>query len=232
MVTQIEKKSRQPARPHPDRSQYSVAPSPSKRALLSVLAALNEGKFSKAVDQFEHHSNSPTMRSASSFSTRGAWSNSFTNHESFSRTPWLRQMAPSNTEITPSWNGSSRQIRSCPTDLYSAECQFPCELRPSCTWRTEESDSGPSAMTNWHLGAPVWLHFSRSGLSTSKVPANVCAHLGLSLLKIPSDAEFKQQRQIDFEFALKERIGPRSAEQMFDASLRSNNPIARSSDEV
>jgi hypothetical protein len=178
MVTQIEKKSRQPARPHPDRSQYSVAPSPSKRALLSVLAALNEGKFSKAVDQFEHHSNSPTMRSASSFSTRGAWSNSFTNHESFSRTPWLRQMAPSNTEITPSWNGSSRQIRSCPTDLYSAECQFPCEVRPSCTLRTEESDSGPSTMTNWHLGAPVWLHFSRSGLSTSKVLANVCAHLG------------------------------------------------------
>jgi len=46
----------------------------------------------------------------------------------------------------------------------------------------------------------------------------------VSLLKIPSEAEFKQQRQIDFEFALKERIGPRSAGQMFDALLRSNKP--------
>ena len=44
-----------PLDPNPDRSQYSVAPSPCKRALLSVLAALNEGKFSKAVDQFEDH---------------------------------------------------------------------------------------------------------------------------------------------------------------------------------
>ena len=55
MVARIEKKSRQPARPYPDRSQYSVAPSPSKRVLLSVLAALNERKFSKAVDQFDDH---------------------------------------------------------------------------------------------------------------------------------------------------------------------------------
>jgi len=54
MVTQIEKKSRQPARPHPDRSQYSVAPSPSKRALLSVLAALRES-FQKLWIQFEDH---------------------------------------------------------------------------------------------------------------------------------------------------------------------------------
>jgi len=46
----------------------------------------------------------------------------------------------------------------------------------------------------------------------------------VSPLKIPSEAEFKQQRQIDFEFALKERIGPRSAGQMFDALLRSNKP--------
>jgi hypothetical protein len=33
----------------------SIRVSPSKRALLSVLAALNEGKFSKAVDQFDDH---------------------------------------------------------------------------------------------------------------------------------------------------------------------------------
>jgi hypothetical protein len=53
--------------------------------------------------------------------------------------------------------------------------------------------------------------------------------LRLSLLKIPSEAEFKQQREIDFEFALKERIRPRSAGQMFNALLRSNK---RSSDEA
>jgi hypothetical protein len=43
----------------------------------------------------------------------------------------------------------------------------------------------------------------------------------LSLLKIPSEVD-QAAAQIDFEFALKERIGSRSAGQMFDALLRSN----------
>ena len=55
MVTQIEKKSRQPARPHPDRSEYSVAPSSFQAGANVSAGCLNEGKFSKAVDKFEYH---------------------------------------------------------------------------------------------------------------------------------------------------------------------------------
>jgi NADP-dependent 3-hydroxy acid dehydrogenase YdfG len=40
--------------------------------LQSVLAALNEGKISEAVDQLDERSHSPTMRSTSSLRTRGA----------------------------------------------------------------------------------------------------------------------------------------------------------------
>ena len=117
------------------------------RILQSVLAALNEGNISNAVDQFDDH---PRLH------TRSAWSNSFNNHESCSLTPWWKSILPSNAEITRLRNGSLRQRRRCPImDPVPFEFQFPCEARRSYVVRTEESFIGPTTMTKLDLGGSV-----------------------------------------------------------------------------
>src|SRR5260370_8861350 len=109
------------------------------------------------------------MRSHSNLRTRGALRNFFTNRASFSRTPWWKWFLFSNAEIAPLLNGTLRRHRTCPMDPYTSDRQFPCEAHQSCTLRTEESPSGPTAMTKTHLGGSVWLHISQSGLNTNRV---------------------------------------------------------------
>ena len=68
----------------------SIGVSAPKRILQSVLAALNDGKILKAVDQFDDHFTFTDDALDLEFKTRGAWSNSFKNRGSFSLTPWWK----------------------------------------------------------------------------------------------------------------------------------------------
>ena len=131
-----------------NRDAASVKVSPSTLAPLSVLAALNGGKFSKAVDQFDDHFRFIDHALGLEFTAKSRLIEFFYKAREFSRTRWWKHLTPSTTEIMQLWNGILRQLRSCPTDLHSPESQFRCEGQPSCTFSTEESRNGPTTMTN------------------------------------------------------------------------------------
>jgi hypothetical protein len=129
-----------------------VGVSAPKRILQSVLAALNEGKILKAVDQFDDHF-------------------TFTDHALDLEFTDKGRLA--NAEITSLLNGSLRQQhRRCRMDPHALQFQFTCEAHRSCVLRTEESLIGPTTMIETDLGGSVWLHFSQSGSSTNRVLAN------------------------------------------------------------
>jgi hypothetical protein len=60
------------------------------RILQSVLASLNKGEISQAVDQFDDHFTFTDHALDLAFTPRSAWSNSFNNHGSCSLTPWWK----------------------------------------------------------------------------------------------------------------------------------------------
>jgi len=153
----------------------SIGVSAPKRILQSVLAALNEGKISKAVDQFDDHFTFTDYALDLEFTDKGRLV------EFFQKT---RVLFPdtvveidstllSNAEITSLLNGSLRQRKVYPTMAPRAfEFQFPCEAHRSCVLRTKESLIGPTTMIETDLGGSVWLHFSQSGSSTNRVLAD------------------------------------------------------------
>ena|SRR5215468_6519746 len=153
----------------------SIGVSAPKRILQSVLAALNERKISKAVDQFDDHFTFTDYALDLEFTDKGRLV------EFFQKT---RVLFPdtvveidstllSNAEITSLLNGSLRQRKVYPTMAPRAfEFQFPCEAHRSRLLRTEELLIGPTTMIKTDLGGSVWLHFSQSGSSTNRVLAD------------------------------------------------------------
>jgi len=151
----------------------SIGVSAPKRILQSVLAALNEGKIAKAVDQFDDRFGFSDHALDLEFTDKGRLV------EFFQKT---RELFPDTVVevdstfqcgdyVIAEWKLTATQT----APYYQSEAfgfQFPCEAHRSRVLRTEELLIGPTTMIKTDLGGSVWLHSSQSGSSTKKMHTN------------------------------------------------------------
>ena len=141
--------------------------------LQSVLDALNEGRISEAVNQFDDHFTFTDHALDLEFTDKSRLV------EFFQKT---RELFPDTVVevdstfqcgdyVIAEWKLTATQT----APYYQSEAfefQFPCEAHRSRVLRTEELLIGPTTMIKTDLGGSVWLHSSQSGSSTNRVLAN------------------------------------------------------------
>src|SRR5215510_16496947 len=144
-----------------------------KPILQSVLDALNEGRISEAVAQFDDHFTFTDHALDLEFTDKGRLIEFFQkSRELFPDTA----VAVDSTFQCGDYVVAEWKLTATQTVPYygSMGLRIPISLRGTSIARveTEELPIGPTTMIKTDLGGSVWLHFSQSGSSTKKMLTN------------------------------------------------------------